>query len=181
MIEKAVYAARCAARRVNWNVSPADLEDMTQEAAIAIWKNMDRGENYAFVCGINAALKWWRVFVMGWHRNDRPITETPQGASIPFSFIQNEEGEGIIDELPSTSEQEPGQPLADEIIQLLAEIFAVEESTASAVRDARIVAMVIAGHTNEGIAKSMGIRPCSIKRYRSNIRRMMEAQNEPDL
>jgi len=169
-------AARLAARAVNWNIAPQDIEDMRQEAALAIWLNLDKGENYAFVCGRNAALKWWRRYVMGWPRSDKPIEPTP--ASQAIKWPESEDGNSLAERhlAPDAGERDG---LPDEIIITLVELFLEarvkrgKRGLNASIRDASIIALLCRGYNNVGIAQDLGIPVKHVQTYRRHIRAVL--------
>jgi hypothetical protein len=62
LIVQSRKAAYCARRRLNGaDVSPQDLEDMMQTAALAYWKRREEGRSipFCFVCARQAAQKYF--------------------------------------------------------------------------------------------------------------------------
>jgi len=151
---------------------------MRQEAALAIWRNLNRGENYALVCGRNAALKWWRHYVAGWSRNDAPPQPTPQSDATAWPTSQDGESlaERFIDEPDQAREGLP-----PEILLKLVDIFidararGGERTLKAAVRDAQIVGLLCQGATVEGIAQELDIPADQVSCYRTKIRRLLRA------
>lgn len=171
-------AVSIASKKVNYNHTPADYEDMRQEAALAIWQHLDKGEKYALSCGINAALKWYRFYVLDWHRNDKIPQPTPQSESIKIA--ESENGDSLIEKFLATDFD--SYILDTEIIESLIELFLAarikkgQRGLEAATRDARIVAMLCEGYSDIGIAQELGTKTENIKKYRQHIRKVLEKE-----
>ena len=176
-------AAMQAARRLQHNCTPQDIEDMRQEAALAIWHNLDRGENYTLVCGRNAALKWWRHYVAGWSRNDAQPQPTPQSGAT--AWPTGHDGESLAERFIK-SPDEAKQGLPPEILLKLVEIFidarahGGDRTLKAAMRDAQIVGLLCQGATVEGIAHRLSIPIDQVSCYRTKIRRVLRAHLKGD-
>lgn len=161
--ELASKVVRCALSRLEYpSVTRQDIEDMSQEAASSLWLNWTRGENYAFVCARNAVINWYHRFVLGWKRKDKSPEATPQGSAQ--ALPQNDECNWHLAIALETRQSK----LPNELHAALLRIF-------NNVRDVLIVQLILDGHTNEGIALELKLKPASVKRYRSEIRKKLKS------
>ena len=139
----------------------ADFEDLRQEAALAIWRNLERGERYAFVAGRNAAILHWIRDICG---------SNPNAGVLPNWQLHGEVGEG-----------EDLEGLPDEVVLELVKIFIEararggERTLKAAIRDAQIVALLCQGYSVEGIAQELGIPGDHVSVYRSKIKKVLAA------
>lgn len=152
------------------NVSPMDLEDMRQEATIALWKNANkfpadpkRSENYAFGAAIRETIKAYVRQIIG---------KNPYAEDLPTTL------DGDIDLLNPEPPDEV--EIAPEILEALAEIFIdarVQKrgrAKDAAMRDVAICAMIYAGYNNEAIANVLGLKNWrTAKAYRHKIRKVL--------
>lgn len=164
-------------RRKIYELQVMDIEDMQQEAHIAIFNNQDRGEAYALSCGINAAIMWYKNFVLEWHRNDQPYLNTPQGeaVSLPERFeeeaLESKRNDNIV-------------PLSDEVIKVLTEVFISarkrggNRTQKAVVRDLKIVALLFEGYNNHGIGQELSISADCVKQYRYKIQSILKEYHE---
>ena len=170
-------AAWCAASDVNWNVTSEDIQDMRQEAALAIWRNLGKGERYAFRCGVNAARLWWRRYVADWRNNGRRPEKTPQGSAVSLTLFEGESGD-TLESAFATPTEDRGELSRKQIAHLVeifleARIHKGKRGRAAAVRDAQIVALLCQGYDNAGIAHVLGIPHRHVRQYRRRIRRIL--------
>lgn len=173
MIEALPRKAACCAlvRLGRPDASHEDIEDMAQEAALALWRQWHRGECYAFVCARNAALLWYVRHVWAWRRKDAPPQPTPQAQAVPLP--ESDEWTWPI------AEEEEESDLLMDLLDDLKAIFEARGCTpAAAERYAMVALLGAAGYSLEGVAQELGVSVESAKRYRSEARRILREEIE---
>jgi DNA-directed RNA polymerase specialized sigma24 family protein len=165
-------SAYAAVRRLHYPpVTREDIEDMAQEAAIVIWQCRGRSEAYAFTAARLAAINWFVRYHLGWKRHDRRAPpRTPQSSTWQMP-------EGY--ELPALQPEEERAGLPDEVTERLVSIFCASykdrtvRALRSARRDARVVALSIAGHSPAGVALELGVATRTAQNYLERVRRVL--------
>jgi DNA-directed RNA polymerase specialized sigma24 family protein len=174
-------AAYCARRRLNGaDLSPQDMEDMIQAAALAYWKQHQEGRSvpFCFVCARQAAEKHFYRQVLGRNPRSSLSLDAPvhDGGDLPHEWL-----------IPSTSTDDGTLRLDwlfDEVLEGV--LFEARQAAGFSKRDLtrtwntlqtdkRIIRLAANGHTNASIAELLGTTEGTIRNRRQRIRRLLES------
>lgn len=180
--ENLARRAASSARKIlhQWRIDYVMLQDMKQEALIAVWKTAERGEGYAFVSGRNAALAFWNRWYTGGaghSAGSRPYTRT-------LSLDKVQESDFDDKRVYHKVEQSPPPSLTDEQLKFLVDLFESarlkrgRRGLLVAVLDTNIVALLVAGYTNEQISNALDTSIANVKQQRRTIRRILKERCE---
>lgn len=152
-------AAKAAKNRLNaYHLTEQDRQDIVGSAALGSVRGQDQepgNSSYEFVCAKNEAMR----FIIS------QIFET--GKTSRLADYENYEGDA---EFVSPLEVSESQ---------LADLFLKHRSKKgqrgynASLRDAKICNLILAGHSNDGIAQELGISPHNVRRYRTDIRKRL--------
>ncbi|MCL7453312.1 MAG: hypothetical protein M8467_09710 [Anaerolineae bacterium] len=181
-------AAYCARRRLNGGgdiLTPQDMEDLIQAAALAYWKHHREGRPipFCFVCARQAAEKYFYRRIVG--RNPR----SPLSLDAPLHDGGDSPHEWLA---PSTLTDDGTLRLdwlSDEVLEGV--LFEARVAAGFSNRclsrtkdtiqtDKRIIRLAANGYTNASIAELMGTTEGTIRNRRQRIRRLLEHLLPPD-
>jgi len=189
VVVKSRQAAFCARRSLTAadDLTPMDMDDMIQSAALAFWKYSQRGQPvpYCFVAARDAAKKCYYRQILG------------RG---PLNTLSLDTMEQEIDENPHFPAEwlvapPPGNDtrsidwLSDEVLEgvLYEARWAAGYSQRKLTRhwqtlqtDKQIIRLAASGHTNASIAQIIGTTEGSIRDRRNRIRRLLKALLPPE-
>jgi DNA-binding CsgD family transcriptional regulator len=179
IMKKARTAAYSARKRFDlYDATGADLEDMTQTAALTFWRLMVEGKSpaYAFVAAREEARQCYVEQILG------------SGPRHPLSLDHplNEDGDPPHERLTVPKSDEPAQRLdwlSDEVLEGV--LFEARQTAGFSRRlmtrywdtiqkEKRIIRLAANGHTNASIAQLMGTTEGTIRNRRQRIRRLLE-------
>ena len=179
-------AAYCARRRLDGpDLTTQDMEDMSQAAALAYWKQHREGRSpaFCFVCARTAAEKYFFRHILG--RNPRnPLSlDAPMhdGGDLPYEWLPGP--------IPVSDRISRLDWLSDEILEGV--LFEARHAAGFSKRqmtryldtvqtDKRIIRLAARGHTNASIAQQMGTTEGTIRNRRQRIRRLLESLLPPE-
>ena len=179
-------AAYCARRRLDGpDLTTQDMEDMSQAAALAYWKQHRAGRPpaFCFVCARTAAEKYFFRHILG--RNPRnPLSlDAPMhdGGDLPYEWLPGP--------IPVSDRISRLDWLSDEILEGV--LFEARHAAGFSKRqmtrywdtvqtDKRIIRLAARGHTNASIAQQMGTTEGTIRNRRQRIRRLLESLLPPE-
>ena len=185
IMTKARTAAFSARKRFDlYDATSADLEDMTQTAALTFWRLMVEGKSpaYAFVATREEARQCYVEQILG------------SGPRNPLSLDHplNEDGDPPHERLTVPQSDEPGQRLdwlSDEVLESV--LFEARQKAGFSQRqmtrylgtiqkEKRIIRLAANGHTNASIAQLMGTTEGTVRNRRQRIRRLLEGLLPPE-
>jgi DNA-binding CsgD family transcriptional regulator len=173
-------AAYCARRRLNGpDLTPQDMEDMIQTAALAYWKHHREGRPpaFCFVCARTAAEKYFFRQILG--RNPR----NPLSLDVPVRDGGDLPHEWLPSPTPANGRTLRLDWLSDEVLEGV--LFEARHAAGFSKRqmtrywdtiqtDKRIIRLAARGHTNASIAQQMDTTEGTIRNRRQRIRRLLE-------
>lgn len=165
------------------DVSRQDREDMTQEAALTIWRTAGRanGEGYLYNAGKNAALLWWRYFVAqvkDYHAGKEggfvgrivSLDAAPDDESSWHERIEAPDGEA------NHSTPIIGRRRAQ--VRKLLRARGPWTTDKAVDRAMQVLGLLLAGHNTESIALELGISLYTVYTYRKHIRAVLQQMLE---
>jgi DNA-binding CsgD family transcriptional regulator len=183
-MRKARTAAFSARKRFDlYDATSADLEDMTQTAALTFWRLMVEGKSpaYAFVAAREEARQCYVEQILG------------SGPRNPLSLDHplNEDGDPPHEWLAVPQSDEPSKRpdwLSDEVLEGV--LFEARQTAGFSRRlmtrywdtiqkEKRIIRLAAHGHTNASIAQLMGTTEGTIRNRRQRIRQLLEVLLPP--
>jgi hypothetical protein len=185
IMSKARTAAFSARKRFDlYDATCADLEDMTQTAALTFWRLMVEGKSpvYAFVAAREEARQCYVEQILG---------NSPR---YPLSLDHplNEDGDPSHERLAVPANDEPDQRLdwlSDEVLEGV--LFEARQTAGfsqhqmirywdTIQKEKRIIRLAANGHTDASIAQLMGTTEGTIRNRRHRIRRLLEGLLPPE-
>lgn len=172
--EIAIHAAKSGAKRGCYAICFQDLEDMIQEAALAIWQSKNKynkGRAYYFVAGrrwAEAWLKWWK-----YGANTDKLRGMYDDIDPPISLFDLHRYETIT---PIFGNTKWLVEMSDEQTDLLKMVFYKtrkkfgKKEIEAIDRDVMICQGLYARDSTEAIGLSIGKSPHMVNRYRADIR-----------
>jgi len=107
------------------------------------------------------------------------------GKRAAAAFLRRERGQykslSLEPSISVAAHDEEDRELCLDIVATLEDIFLQQRrkrgdrGAAAAKRDAKILSLLVAGYSDDGIALELSLSPTSVKRYRNQIRRRLEA------
>lgn len=140
-----------------------DWEDFHQEAALAVWRYSHMSAAYRFVAARSAVVTRYVREMMA----HNPAATTPLDVAERLDVaVPDDEAVG----LPSD--------VAVELANLFLAARKQRRGRAveAALRDVRIVDLLVHGRSNDGIAVELGVPVNSVKKYRNHIKRILETE-----
>ncbi|MGC9334622.1 MAG: sigma factor-like helix-turn-helix DNA-binding protein [Anaerolineae bacterium] len=185
IMRKARTAAYSARKRFDlYDATCADLEDMTQTAALTFWRLMVEGNSpaYAFVAAREEARQCYVEQILG---------SGPRNL-LSLDHPLNEDGDPPHERLAVSVDDEPGQRLdwlSDEVLEGV--LFEARKTAGfsrrqmarywdTIQREKWIIRLAANGHTNASIAQLMGTTEGTIRNRRQRIRRLLEHLLPPE-
>ncbi len=161
------------------DVSSQDREDMTQEAALTIWRAAGRAqsEGYLYNAGKYAALLWWRLFVAqvktyqdgkagGFVGRIVSLDADPDEALPWYEVVDAPDAE------PAYSTPIIGRRRAQ--IRKLLRARGPWTNDAAVDRAMQVLGLLLTGHNSESIALELGLSVYTVNTYRKKIRAVLE-------
>jgi DNA-directed RNA polymerase specialized sigma24 family protein len=166
------WAAKKAGSIVYWNLSDEDLEDMTQEASLAVWLTASRARTpgYLYVTGKNAALDWWR----------RQVAQVKDGRDVKTGgfcdCVSLDAAEGsrdhleVIVDVADESDDHPllGEERKAQVRKWLAS-YGPWRRKESVDRAMAVLELVVQGYNVHGIMHETGLAVSSVNQYRRGL------------
>jgi DNA-binding CsgD family transcriptional regulator len=185
IMRKARTAAYSARKRFDlFDATCADLEDMTQTAALTFWRLMVEGKSpaYAFVAAREEARQCYVEQILG------------SGPRNPLSLDHplSEDGDPPHERLAVPQPDEPTHRLdwlSDEVLEGV--LFEARQTAGFSRRlmtrywdtiqkEKHIIRLAANGHTNASIAQLMGTTEGTIRNRRQRVRRLLEVLLPPE-
>jgi len=187
IVVKSRQAAFCARRSLTADdLTPMDMDDMIQSAALAFWKYSQRGQSvpYCFVAARDAAKKCYYRQILGrgplntvsldtmeQDIDDKPhfpaewlVAPTPDDDAQSIDWLSDEVLEGVLYE---------ARHAAGYSQRKLTRHWQTLQT------DKQIIRLAAGGHTNASIAQIIGTTEGSIRDRRNRIRRLLKTLLPP--
>ena len=172
MTDLAVKAMWSAIRKLKHPpVSKEDIEDMLQEARVAIWQCTGKPEAYRFAAARYAVTGWFMRYILGWKQHSKRPSAEVWDRSKTVELLDGDQM--IVDE--------PRGPLPDDLLQDLEEIIYTaskgrgKRTRLAARRTAQAINLAVQGYPPDGIAIELGVSRETAYNY---LRRARKVLNE---
>lgn len=160
--------------RVTGLASPQDIEDMTQEAALTIWRTAGRAESegYLYNAGRNSALSWWRYFVAQNKCHKTPEPGDPPDMAHQVELDAPTPGGGCLGDIivDEPGGGDPNALVAKHKEALRGLLLAHRWRKASVEKAIQIAELIVdGGYSAENAADRMGINVATVYDWRRKL------------
>jgi len=161
------------------DVSSRDREDMTQEAALTIWRVAHRadGEGYLYNAGKNAALLWWRYYVA----QVKDYHDAKKGGFVGKMISLDDDRESrrpYCEAFAAPEEESHGHYELvggrKGYIRKMLKQHGPWKKKRARIQAMQVLDLVLAGHNNHSIALELGITYWTVCAYRRQIRTTLQ-------